>query len=124
MTQQITISNGAIEIIMPRTRQVAEAGEQVFKEKIMASGAIVRDIMGFRPGFTYAWDYVPASTIIDLVTMLRGGGFFTVNYFDVDGTDKSGVFVVSYPSFEVFTFRNGVAMWHNCTLTIRAQGVS
>ncbi len=121
---QITITDGTTTIIMPQTRRVAEAGEQVFIEKKMASGALVRDIQGFRPGYTYAWDWVPASTISSLVTMLRGGGFFTVDYFDVDGTDKSGLFAVSYPSFEVFAFRNGVAMWHNCSLTIKAQEVS
>lgn len=121
---QITISNGTTTITMPRTRKVMDAGEIIYAEKTMASGALVRDIMGFRAGFTYEWDWVPAETITALTTMLRAGGFFTVNYFDVDGADKTGLFSVSYPSFEVFAFRKGVAMWHNCTLTIKAQGVS
>ena len=121
---EIKISNGITTITMPRTRQVAENGEVIYTEKVMANGALVRDVMGFRPGFTYTWDYVPASTITALVTMLRSGSFFTVDYFDVDGTDKTGLFAIDYPSFELFTFKNGVAMWHNCTLTIRAQGVS
>lgn len=121
---EITISNGMTTITMPRTRQVQEAGELVYTEKPMASGKLVRDVNGFRAGYTYTWDYVPAATITALVTMLRSGGYFTVNYFDVDGTDKSGLFAVDYPKFELFTFRKGVAMWHNCTLTIKAQGVS
>jgi hypothetical protein len=121
---EITISNGVTSVTMPRTRQVAEAGELVCRESAMASGMLVRDIKGFRPGFTYTWDWVPAATINALVAMLRSGGFFTVDYFDVDGTDKTGLFVVEYPSFEVFTFRDGVPVWHNCTLTIRAQGVA
>lgn len=121
---EIKISNGVTTITMPRTRQVADAGEKVYTEKKMASGALVRDVTGFRPGFTYAWDWVPAATITALITMLRNGSFFTVEYFDVDGVDKTGLFAINYPSFELFAFRNGVAMWHNCTLTIRAQGVS
>lgn len=121
---EIKISNGVTTITMPRTRRVSDAGEKVYKENKMASGALVRDVTGFRPGFTYTWDWVPAETIRALITMLRAGSFFTVDYFDVDGVDKTGLFSVSYPAFEVFAFRNGVAMWHNCTLTIRAQGVS
>jgi hypothetical protein len=121
---EIKISDGITTITMPRTRQVQDAGELAYIEKEMASGKRVRDVKGFRPGFTYTWDYVPASTITALVTMLRSGSFFTVDYFDVDGTDKTGLFAIDYPSFEVFTFKGGVAVWHNCTLTIRAQGVS
>ena len=120
---QIIISNGVTSITMPRTRKVTEAGELVFTEKPMASGLRVRDIIGFRPGFSYEWDYVPSSTITPLVTMLRTGGFFTVNYFDTDGTDKQGVFSIDYPSFRIFTFRNDVPMWRDCKLTIKAQGV-
>ena len=83
----------------------------------------MRDVKGFRAGYKYTWDYVPAATIVSLVTMLRAGGFFTVEYFDVDGVDKTGIFSVDYPTLEVFTYKNGVAVWHNCTLTIKAQGV-
>jgi hypothetical protein len=108
---------------MPQTRKVTEAGELVFVEKQMASGLRVRDITGFRPGFSYEWDYVPASTITALVTMLRTGGFFTVDYFDTDGTNKQGSFSIDYPSLRIFAFRNGVPVWRDCKLTIKAQGV-
>lgn len=120
---EITISNGVTTITMPRTRHVVDAGANVDVVSTMASGLEVCDRKGFRPGFTYTWDYVPAATITALITMLRTGKYFTVNYFDVDGTDQSGVFSIDYPSFEVFAFRNGVAVWHNCSITIRSQGV-
>ena len=120
---KITISNGVTSITMPPTRKVTEVGELVHKEIPMASGLRVRDITGFRPGYSYEWDYVPASTITALITLLRTGGFFTVDYFDVDGTDKQGVFSIDYPSFRIFTFRNGAPVWRDCKLTIKAQGV-
>lgn len=120
---QITISNGTTTITMPRTKKVSDAGELVFAEKTMASGLRVRDIKGFRPGFKYEWDYVPATTVTALISLLRTGGFFTVNYFDVDGTDKTGVFSIDYPSPGVFKFKDGVAMWHGFTLVLKAQGV-
>lgn len=120
---EITISDGVTTITMPRTKKVSDAGAPEYKEIKMAGGKYVREMKGFRPGFKYAWDYVPAATITALITLLRTGGFFTVGYFDLDGTDKSGTFSVSYPTFEVFKFVDGAAMWHNCTLTIKSQEV-
>jgi len=121
---QITITDGVTTVTMPGTRQVSDAGSPVYVETQMASGKTVRDIKGFRAGFKYTWDYVPAATISSLATLLRSGGFFTVNYFDIDGTDGTGTFSVSYPAFEVFGFVGGVAMWHNCTLVIKSQEVT
>ncbi|MFA6717903.1 MAG: hypothetical protein WCS15_02365 [Prevotella sp.] len=120
----ITISDGTTTVTMPRTDQVTDAGSMVYKETTMASGRVVRKVTGFRAGFTYTYDYVPAATITSLITLLRTGGFFTVGYFDLDGTDKSGTFSVEYPQFSLFKFVNGVAMWYSCTLTITAQGVT
>lgn len=120
---QITISDGTTTITMPRTKKVSDAGELVYTEKQMASGLRVRDIKGFRPGFKYEWDFVPATTATALMQLLRTGGFFTVNYFDVDGADKSGTFSIDYPSPGVFKFKDGVAMWHGFTLAIKSQGV-
>lgn len=120
---QITISNGVTTIVMPKAKKVSDAGELIFKESTMASGKIVRDIKGFRPAFKYEWDYVPASTITSLINILRSGSSVSVNYFDVDGIDKQGVFYLSYPSFEVFKFKDGIPMWHKCSITIKSQGV-
>ena len=121
---QITINNGVTTITMPKTKKVEDAGSPEYKEVTMASGKHVREVIGYRAGYTYSWDYVPAQTIKDLKAMLSTGGFYTVGYFDIDGTDKSGTFSVSYPTFKVFKFVNGVAMWHNCSLTIKAQEVT
>ena len=120
---RITISDGVTTVTMPRTRKVTDAGAPEYKEIKMAGGKLVRELTGFRPGFRYEWDYVPAASISELTAMLRTGGFFIVEYFDIDGTDRSGIFSVSYPSVEVFRFRNGIAVWHNCSLTILSQEV-
>jgi hypothetical protein len=102
---------------------VSDAGEQVYKEATMASGKVVRDITGFRPGFEYEWDYVPVATINSLVALLKTCQSLTVDYFDTDGTDKQGTFYVSYPSLGVFAFQNNNPVWHNCKLKIMSQGV-
>jgi hypothetical protein len=105
---------------MPPTDQVTDAGALEYKEQATANGRVVRKIVGFRPGFTYTYDFVTA-----LITLLRTGTFFTVGYFDLDGTEQSETFSVSYPSFSVFKFdSSGTAVWTGCTLTIKAQEVS
>ena len=120
---KITITNGITTIEMPRTKKVTDAGAMEYVELTMAGGKTVREMIGFRAGFTYSWDYVPAAIINSLIALLRSGSYFTVDYFDIDGTEKSGVFSVSYPAFEVFTYKNGAPVWHNCSLTIKAQEV-
>lgn len=120
---QIKISDGVTTITMPRTRNVSDAGAVEYREITMAGGKTVREMIGFRPGFSYTWDYVPADTVRALADLLRTGKFLTVEYFDLDGNDKIGVFSVSYPAPKVFAFRNGVAVWHDFTLTIKAQEV-
>lgn len=121
--KQITISNGMTSVTMPITRKVADDGKPEYKEKTMASGKKVRDIIGFRKGFTYEWDYVPAETINLLMPLLRSAEALTVNYFDVNGMIGSDLFYVSYPSLGVFAFKGDVPIWHDCKLTINAVEV-
>ncbi len=121
--KQITISNGKTSVTMPITRKVVDDGKTEYKEKTMASGKKVRDIIGFRKGFTYEWDYIPSETINSLMSLLRTAEALTVSYFDVDGTEGSALFYVSYPNLGVFAFRNDVPIWHDCKLTISAVEV-
>lgn len=120
---QLTISDGVTTITMPRVKKITVGGQEVANTATMASGKIVKDIIGHRVVVTAVWDYVPAADMAALHTMLRQGGFFTVGYPDPDGTDKSADFSVSYPTTGVFKFVSGVAMWHGVTLTMTAQEV-
>jgi hypothetical protein len=120
---QITISDGVTTITMPKVRKVSVGGAEVAKEVTMASGKMVKDVIGHRTVVEAEWDYVPASTIATLHSLLRQGGYFSVGYPDPDGTYKSGSFSVSYPTSKIFKFKNGVAMWHSVSLTMTAQEV-
>jgi hypothetical protein len=95
---EITISNGITSITMPRTRQVADV-ERKYLRKTNGERGDSRDVMGFRPGFTYTWDWVRAETIKSLIAMLRCGRFYC-RILDVDGVDKTGLFAIDYPSFD------------------------
>jgi hypothetical protein len=120
---QITISDGVTTITMPKVRKVSVGGKEVAKEVTMASGKMVKDVIGHRAVIAAEWDYVPANTMAALVNLLRAGGYFTVGYPDPDGTDKSGSFSISYPQNKIFKFVSGVPMWHGVQLVMTAQEV-
>lgn len=123
MANQIILAKGSTSVTMPLVRAVTYGGDVVAKETTMASGKVVRDVIGFRPNVQAQWDWVPADTIKALNALLRQGGFFQVTYPTPDG-EKTEAMTVSFPTMDVFTYRNGVPMWHNITLTMTAQEVT
>ena len=120
---KITISDGVTTIEMPRTKSTKVGGEEVCTEISMASGKRIKEMIGFRAAITVEWDYVPAATMTALIAMLRQGGYFTVEYPDPDGTDKSAAFSISIPQPGIFKFVNGVPMWSGVSLKMTAQEV-
>lgn len=112
---------GGIE--MPRTKTIEIGGEYESKETTMASGKIVRDVIGWRTELTAEWEWVPAGLLAQLVPIARSGEFVTIQYPDSIGTDTSGVFSIEIGEQKVFKFVNGVPMWYNVQLTATAQEV-
>lgn len=123
MANQIIIAKGSTSVTMPLVRAITYGGDVVAKEATMASGKVVRDVIGFRPNVRAQWDWVPADTIKALNSLLQQGGFFQVTHPTPDG-EKTESMTVPFPSMDVFTYRNGVPMWHNITLTMTAQEVT
>lgn len=113
----------SFSIELPKTRAITSGGEIVKKEVQMAAGNIVQYVQGFRHVLTAEYDYFPADLLAQLISLLRQGGWFLVEYFDIDGTDKSGYFSVTTSAMGVFKYRNGQAMWHGLTLTFTAREV-
>lgn len=122
MDNQITISQGGASVTMPRVRAVQVGGKEVAKEVTMASGKIVKDIIGHRVTLSASWDYVPAQTITALCALLRRGGFFEVRYPSPEGA-ASGSFSIAYPTMRIFAFRRGVPIWHDVELSMEAREV-
>ena len=108
---------------LPRVKDIQVGAEEVAKTVTMASGKTVKDITGYRTTVQASWDYVPAATVTALISLMRGGGFFFVEYPAPDG-DASGMFEIDYPTLSVFQFKNGTAVWHGVTLKMTAQEVS
>lgn len=112
---------GGIE--MPRTKTIEIGGEYESKETTMASGKIVRDVIGWRTALTAEWEWVPAGLLAQLVPIARSGEFVTIQYPDSTGADTSGVFSIEIGEQKVFKFVNGEPMWYNVQLTATAQEV-
>lgn len=110
-------------IAMPRTKSIEIGGEYESKETTMASGKIVRDVIGWRTEITAEWEWVPAGLLSQLVPIARSGQFVTIQYPDSTGADTSGVFSIEIGDQKVFKFVDGVPMWYNVQLTATAQEV-
>lgn len=119
----ITIYSGTESIVMPQVRY-ALSSEEESDETTMMSGRIVKDILGYRTVIEAEWDWVPASDLARLVTLIRTGAFLETEYQDVDGQTKKEKFKFSQPEPEVFTFqKDGTAVWHTVKLKMTAQEV-
>ena len=110
-------------IEMPRTKSIEIGGEYESKETTMASGKIVRDVIGWRTELTAEWEWVPAGLLAQLVPIARSGEFVTIQYPDSTGEDASGVFSIEIGEQKVFKFVDGEPMWYNVQLTATAQEV-
>lgn len=110
-------------IEMPRVKDITVGAEEVANTVTMASGKVVKDMIGYRTTLKAGWDYVPANIIAKLSVLLRTGSFFYVEYPAPTGADK-GTFSISFPDMKVFCFKDGVAVWHDVTLKMTAQEVS
>ncbi len=111
-------------IEMPLTKTIEIGGTYESKEATMASGKIVRDVIGWRTEVTATWEWVPAGLLAQLVPIVRSGEFIEMQYPDSNGEDASGMFAIEIGSQKIFKFVNGVPMWYNVELTATAQEVT
>lgn len=116
-----TITIGGIE--MPRTKTLEIGGEFESIEATMASGKVVRDVIGWRTEITATWEWVPAGLLSQLVPIVRQGGFVEIQYPDSTGEDVAAMFSVEIGNQKVFKFVDGEPMWYNVELSATAQEV-
>lgn len=109
---------------MPLTKTIEIGGTYESKEATMASGKIVRDVIGWRTEVTATWEWVPAGLLAQLVPIVRSGEFIEMQYPDSNGEDAFGMFAIEIGNQKIFKFVNGVPMWYNVELTATAQEVT
>lgn len=97
--------------------------EEVGTTKTMASGKIVKDIVGFRPVLNIPTGYVALNDIQTLKRMINSGKFLKITYPGVEG-DEARLFAVSSPVFKSFKYgEDGVSVWYGVELHCMAQEV-
>lgn len=104
-------------------KDVSVGATEVANKVTMASGKVVKDMIGYRATVTATWDWLPADTLSSLAVLLRSGGFFVVDYPTPNG-DATGTFEIQYPTMSIFGFKNGIAVWHDVKLSMTAQEVT
>lgn len=109
---------------MPVTRSLEIGGEYESKETTMASGRLVRDIIGWRAKLTADWEWVPDGLLAQLVPIARSGQFVEILYPDSTGEDAAGTFSIEIGGQKIFKFRDGQPYWYNVQLTATAQEVT
>lgn len=121
--RNIIITDG-IDTINLKTDLVFQLDyEAVGVTKTMASGKIVRDIVGYRPMLNIPTGYVEKADIIKLKNMINSGRFLSITYPSVDG-DKTQTFLVEPPTFKSFKYDDdGISIWYGVTLRCTAQEV-
>ena len=101
---QITISDGVTTITMPKVRKVSVGGKEVAKEVTMASGKMVKDVIGHRAVIAVNGTMF-SGTMAALVNLLRAGGYFTVG--TSDRTERTKAFQSTIKP-RIFKFKSGV----------------
>lgn len=109
-------------LTLPRVKDVQVGAKEVSNTVKMASGKVVKDMLGYRAVVTASWDWLPAGSIVTLAALLRGNPFLYVEYPSPGGS-ATGWFEVEYPNMKVFAYKNGEAVWHGVTLSMTAQEV-
>lgn len=110
-------------IAMPRTRTLEIGGAYESKEVTMASGKVVRDVLGWRTELTATWEWLPAGLLAQLVPIARNGQFVDIQYPDSTGETASGKFSIEIGNQKIFKFQNGEPYWYNVELNANAQEV-
>lgn len=87
----------------------------------MISGRRVQEVRGVVQKISYAYDTLESSVWKALATVLRSGNPISVSYLPDDSdTMVNSMFLVESVSNPTFGFaRNGSAVWHDISFTLR-----
>lgn len=95
--------------------------ELLTKQLEMCNGRIVEEVRGSVYVIHYEYDFMGNALMRDLLSVLRGGGSFQVQFLSDDSTAlQTSYFVCTEKPVPKFAFsRYGDAQWHNIAFTLR-----
>lgn len=111
-------------IAMPSTTSLEISGEIEAKDVTMASGKIVRDVIGWRTKLTAKWEWLPVGVLSQVVSVARSGGFASITYPDPSGITITANFQIEIGSQKIFRFVSCSPYWYNVDLVALAQEVT
>lgn len=121
--RNITISSSTDSVVLATDMVYEIEYEEVSVQKVMASGKIVKDILGHRPILEIPVGLLKLEDVRKLKKIINSGEFLTINYPGIDG-DQTGVFSVSQPTYKGVVYgENGVDYWIGMELKCKAQEV-
>lgn len=114
-TDTITLRNDLMFEIQP---------EEISKSVTMASGRLVKDVIGYKPVLKIPVGYLPLDDMTLLRNMIkRNNGLISISYPTPNG-DVTQQFMVEQPTYTTFSYdENGVAVWQGVTIKGRALEV-
>lgn len=121
---KITISDGEDNIELSSKIEYPLGGEEVNKKAQMASGKIVKDVVGYRDVLEIPVGYLGVETMALLRDMIRrNDGFLNISY-PTPGGAMTSEFVVEDPKGKIIDYDDdGKAVWLDITLKAQSTEV-
>ena len=121
---KITVFDGEDTIELASKIEYPLGGEEVSKKAEMASGKIVKDVVGYRDVLEIPVGYLGVETMAILRDMIRrNDGFLNISY-PTPGGAITGEFVVEDPKGKIIDYDDdGKAVWLDITLKAKSTEV-
>lgn len=121
---RINISDGEDTLSLLSDIEFTLGGEEVNKIETMASGRIVKDVIGYRDVLEIPIGYLSLEDMALLRDMIRrNDGFLDISYQTPNG-DITNNFVVEEPQYKAVKYNdNGVIVWLDVTIKAKSTEV-
>lgn len=122
--RNIVISDGVDSISLLNDLVFDIQPNEISKTATMASGRLVKDIIGYKNKLKIPCGYLSLENMSKLKNMIKSSkGMLQISYPAPD-SDKTEWFIVDQPTYTTFSYNNeGVAVWKGVTLSATAVEV-
>lgn len=122
--RNIIISDGVNSISLLNDLVFDIKPEEISTSATMASGRLVKDVIGYKNKLEIPCGYLNLSNMSKLKNMIKSNnGILQISYPAPD-SDKTEWFIVDQPTYTTFSYNDeGVAVWKGVTLSATAVEV-
>lgn len=118
LVRNIILTDGIDTVTLLSDLEFELSPDEISKSATMASGRLVKDIVGYKDVLKIPVGYLSLTDMSTLRTMIkRNGGLMEISYPTPNG-DRTGQFLVEQPPYTPFAYdENGVSVWKGVTIT-------